>query len=142
MGNNLMDNRINKLLQVSENAFMAVNTVRQEVAHLGDRMDSVETTLDRFSTINSGQAKVLRKAANSRVRHLLPNDMQYGQLRSKYYSWLWNSYQDAFGITSYTDTRLKHFEAALDWINEWQPIRAIAQDELRSAALEAAAANH
>lgn len=134
MGNDLMDVRIEKLLAVSENAMSLIQTMQGEFSSLTNRVDSVESTLDHFAMIHSGQAKKLRQAANARVRHLLGDD-NYKELRSKYYSWLWTSYQDAFGVTSYTDTRLKHFEAALDWIKEWQPIRSVSMDELKQASI-------
>lgn len=64
----------------------------------------------------------MRRLASKRIRELLQNDADYLRLRSQYYSWLWHRYQDAFGVTSYTDTRSKYFEAAQDFIRSWQPI--------------------
>lgn len=131
MKDELMDIRLNKLLSISENVVSRVESVEA-------RVENVETTLDRFAIIHSGQAKKLRQIANKRVRQLLPDDEQYKQLRGRYYSWLWNKYQDSFGVTSYTDTRLKHFDAALDWINEWQPIQSVSMNELREASMKTA----
>lgn len=135
MGNDLMDLRIEKLVKASENTLSLMNVFRQEVASLGDRVDSVESTLDHFAMIHSGHAKKLRQAANARVRQLLKDEDSYRAQRSQYYSWLWTAYQNAFGVTSYTDTRLKHFEAAMDWIKEWQPIRSVPMDVMKESAL-------
>jgi|GEM_PF-4397159 len=130
MANDLMDRRLDKLVTVTE-AFVG------KMDSFDKRVTSVENTLDHFAMIHSGQAKKLRMAANARVRYLLPDSEQYKQLRSKYYSWLWNYYQDAFGVTSYTDTRLKHYDAALDWIKNWQPLKAVPAGEIREAAMAA-----
>ena len=126
MGNDLMDARLNKLLVISENVMNRVEGVET-------RLESVESTLDHFAIIHSGQSKKLRQAANARIRQLLKDDESYRSQKSQYYSWLWNTYQLAFGVTSYTDTRLKHFDAALDWIKEWQPIRSVPMEDMRKA---------
>lgn len=138
MGNDLMDARLDKLLIVSERSLQTVTALSTKVEDVERRVDSVETQLDRYAMIHSGQAKKLRQAANRRVRELLGAD-NYATMRSQYYSWLWNAYQDAFGVTSYTDTRLRHFEAALDWIKEWQPIRSVSMEELREKTMQKAA---
>lgn len=138
MGNDLMDARIEKLVKASENTLSLMNVFRQEVASLGDRVDSVESTLDHFAMIHSGQAKKLRQAANARIRRLLKDDESYRAQKSQYYSWFWTAYQSAFNVNSYTDTRLKHFEAALDWINEWQPIRSVSMKEMKESAFASA----
>ena len=119
------DERIENLLKVQERSLVLYQTQGNEIRNLGSRVQTVEETLDRFSTIHSGQARILRRLAGSRIRELLPTEESYKKLRSQYYSWLWHRYQDAFGITSYLDTRLKHFEAACDYIREWQPLEAV-----------------
>lgn len=124
MENSLMDQRIEKLLAFSERQFEVVSSLGVKVDGVERRVESVEVQLDRYTTIHSGQAKKLRQAASKRVRQLLGEE-RYASMRSQYYSWLWNAYQDAFGVTSYLDTRLKHFDAALDWISEWQTIRTL-----------------
>lgn len=127
MDNGLMnvDSRFEMLLKASENTLGAVQVLRTEITTISDRMDKVEKQLDRYTTITSAQAKTLRRAANKRVKELLPDESDYLTLRVHYYSWLWNRYQDAFNITSYLDTPLKFFEVGLAFIQDWQPIQPL-----------------
>lgn len=93
-----------------------------EIAVLDSRVTTVEEQLERYSTINSGQVRVIRRIAGARIRELLKSDEEYKQLRSQYYSWLYHKVQDTFNVTSITDLRLKHYEVACDFIREWTPI--------------------
>lgn len=111
-------------LLMSQQVLGKVGEIDKVVQDHTDKFRVWEERWDRHMVINSGQAKTLRKIANKRVRELLPQEEDYKRLRSQYYSWLWNSYQEAFGVTSYLDTRLRHFEAACDWIKEWRPIQS------------------
>lgn len=109
-------------LQMSQQVLGKVGEIDKVVQEHSEKLRVWEERWDRHMVISSGQAKTLRKIANKRVRELLPDEEDYKKYRSLYYSRLWNEYQDAFGVTSYLDTRLRHFEAACDWIREWRPI--------------------
>lgn len=94
-----------------------------EVTDLRTMVHNVAETIDGLVTIQSGQARILRRLAGSRIRELLDGRDQYMSHRSRYYSWLWRSYQDAFGVTSYLDTQAKYFEIAQKFIREWIPTK-------------------
>ena len=102
-----------------------IAAIKSAVGKLSDRVEEVAEFSDRMTSIHSGQARILRRMASKRVRELLSDDGQYKELKSRYYSWLWRRYQDAFGVTSYLDTRLKYFEAAQQFIREWQLIEMV-----------------
>ncbi|QQE81573.1 ORF6C domain-containing protein [Alicyclobacillus sp. SO9] len=120
----LIDQRIGKLIDLHESAIAHVDRLTGKMDSFNERISGVEDRLDRFTTIDSGQARVLQREASRRIRQLLPDEEQYKVKRPQYYSWLWRTYQDAFGVASYRDTRLKHFDAAIDWLREWRPVSA------------------
>jgi hypothetical protein len=66
---------------------------------------------------------MLQRRAKERVALLLGGkDSQEYWLHSKeYFRELWSGFYKRFGVTSFWDTLLYDFDAALEWIGEWTP---------------------
>lgn len=92
------------------------------IEHLEGRMESVETTLEREVLLTSRQAIMVRNAAATRIRELLPND--YKVFSKQYFSWLYREIYARFAVPSYRDIPRKELNSVLVLIRDWQPVQA------------------
>lgn len=81
------------------------------------------TKIENNSTVDYGQQRTLSKLGNRVALRILGGKdsaaYRNKSLRSKVYSQLWNDFKDYFQVNSYSNTLIKDYDQAIDYINGW-----------------------
>ena len=88
------------------------------------RINKLETDVNKRMTIDYGQQQALLNAKNKRVEKLWNENrinLAIHDTKKKVHAKAWKDVKDAFGVSSYKDIREKDFEEALAFIQAWRP---------------------
>lgn len=109
-------------LAVARTLLVAVEAQSGRIDTVEDRVDTLETTVQKEVLVNSRQAATIQRAIATRIRDLLPED--YKTRSKQYFSWMYREIYARFAVPSYRDIPRVEFNAVLALIKEWSPVQA------------------
>lgn len=99
----------------------SVKELKGEVVSTNKRMDKLADKVDNQITLEHPKQRVIQASVNQRIVSLLGGKLteEYKAFSKKYFSAIHKDIKDRFGVTSYKDIKLKDYQNACNYIQNW-----------------------
>lgn len=122
--------RFNQMEQALINPFKNLSKELQAILVLDQKtieIDNRVALLENTMTIDFSQQEVIQRVAKERLVTVLggKDTPAYRELSKKVFSNLWKRYKQVFHVASYKDTAKKDYDAAIEYIQKWEPSKEL-----------------
>lgn len=120
----------NKMEQQLKNPFRSLSPELQAIFSLDEKQQALDTRITDIEdkmTVNYELAENLRSAISCRAIELLGGKgaEAYKKLNKKLFAAFHRDIKRTFKVNSYKNISIKNYEAAINYINKWQPKDAV-----------------